>query len=118
VQIAGPVAHAHDRGVVHRDLKSANVMITPEGRAKVLDFGLALRLGAEELNEVTRSQQLPENRALAGTLLYMAPELFRGQPADARSDIWSLGVLLYEMAAGRMPFGGRHRLRTHGGDSA
>jgi serine/threonine protein kinase/lipopolysaccharide biosynthesis regulator YciM len=106
VQIASGVAHAHDRGVVHRDLKSANVMITPEGRAKVLDFGLALRLGAEELNEVTRSQQLPENRAITGTLLYMAPELFRGQPADARSDIWSLGVLLYEMAAGKMPFGG------------
>jgi tetratricopeptide (TPR) repeat protein/predicted Ser/Thr protein kinase len=106
-QIADAVAHAHERGVIHRDLKTANVMLTPEGRVKVLDFGLAERLGADQLNEVTRSQQLPENRALAGTLLYMAPELFRGQPADARSDIWSLGVLLYEMAAGRMPFQGR-----------
>ncbi|HWQ02862.1 MAG TPA: protein kinase, partial [Candidatus Nitrosotenuis sp.] len=92
---------------IHRDLKTANVMITPEGRVKMLDFGLALRLGAEELSEVTRSQHLPENRALSGTLLYMAPELFRGQAADARSDIWSLGVMLYEMASGRVPFGGK-----------
>jgi serine/threonine protein kinase/lipopolysaccharide biosynthesis regulator YciM len=105
-QIADAVAHAHERGVIHRDLKTANVMLTPEGRVKVLDFGLAERLGADQLNEVTRSQQLPENRAIAGTLLYMAPELFRGQPADERSDIWSLGVLLYEMAAGKMPFSG------------
>jgi serine/threonine protein kinase/tetratricopeptide (TPR) repeat protein len=104
-QLADALAHAHERGVIHRDLKSANVMITPEGRAKVLDFGLAKRCSGEELDEVTRSQlSLTAPGALVGTLAYMAPEQLRGQPADARSDIWALGVVLYEMAAGARPF--------------
>ncbi len=104
-QIADAFAHAHDRGVVHRDLKSANVMITPDGRAKVLDFGLAKRLAADDIEEVTRSgRPLAEEGGVAGTLGYMAPEVLRGQPVDARSDIWALGVLLFEMMAGDRPF--------------
>ena len=107
-QIAGALAHAHERGIIHRDLKSANVVITPEGRAKVLDFGLARRLQEAEVSEATQSQaSLEEAGAIAGTLRYMAPEALRGGQADARSDLWALGVLLYEMATGQLPFRGK-----------
>jgi len=107
LQMAEALAHAHDRGIVHRDLKGANVVITREGRAKVLDFGLARRLSEDEMDEVTRTHaSLTAPGALVGTLAYMAPEQLRGQPADARSDIWALGVVLYEMAAGTRPFQG------------
>jgi len=107
-QVASALAHAHERGVVHRDLKSANVVITPEGQAKVLDFGLARRLGNADLAEVTRSTgSLSAAGEIAGTLHYMAPEVLRGEPTDGRSDIWALGVVLYEMAAGKLPFEGR-----------
>ncbi len=108
LQLAEALGHAHERGIVHRDLKSANVVITTEGRAKVLDFGLAKRLSEGELDDVTRSQaSLTAAGALVGTLAYMAPEQLRGQPADARSDVWALGVVLHEMAAGARPFQGR-----------
>jgi serine/threonine protein kinase/Flp pilus assembly protein TadD len=108
LQVADAVAHAHERGVVHRDLKCANVVITPEGRAKVLDFGLARRLTEGDLEGVTRSLvSLTAPNAVVGTLGYMAPEQLRGQPADARSDVWALGVMLHEMAAGERPFRGR-----------
>jgi serine/threonine protein kinase/Tfp pilus assembly protein PilF len=107
MQIADALAHAQERGIVHRDLKSANVVITPEGRAKVLDFGLAQRVRKEELEEVTRSKvSIEASRGIAGTLAYMAPENLRGETADARSDIWALGVVLHEMAAGELPFQG------------
>lgn len=108
MQIADALAHAHERGIVHRDLKTSNVVITPEGRAKVLDFGLAKRLRNEDLAEVTRSgKALTQAGAVVGTLHALAPEVLKGQPADARSDIWALGVLLYEMAAGALPFQGK-----------
>jgi serine/threonine-protein kinase len=108
-QLADALAHAHARGVVHRDFKSANVVVTAEGQVKVLDFGLAKRLTEEALAEVTTvaPHSLTAPGMVAGTLAYMAPEQLRGRPADARSDIWALGVVLYEMAAGRRPFQGQ-----------
>ena len=111
LQLADALAHAHERNIIHRDLKSANVIITPEGRAKVLDFGLAKRVSGEELAEAATlsgtEATLTRPGAVVGTLAYMAPEQFRGQAADARSDIWALGVVLHEMAAGARPFQGR-----------
>jgi TolB-like protein/tRNA A-37 threonylcarbamoyl transferase component Bud32 len=109
LQLADALAHAHQRGIIHRDLKSANVIITPEGRAKVLDFGLAKRLSGEELTEATTQtmDSLTGPGTVVGTLAYMAPEQLRGRPADARSDLWALGVMFYEMAAGERPFQGR-----------
>jgi serine/threonine protein kinase/photosystem II stability/assembly factor-like uncharacterized protein len=107
VQIADALAHAHDRGIVHRDLKSANVAVTAEGRVKVLDFGLARRIGPDSPDNATRSlASFAEGTGLTGTLPYMSPEQFRGEPTDHRADIWALGILLYEAAAGHLPFRG------------
>ena len=108
-QIADAVAHAHERGVVHRDLKSRNVVVTQDGRAKVLDFGLAKRLSHEDLSEAsTRIEaSMTEPGTVVGTLPYMAPERLRGDPATAGSDVWALGVMLYELAAGVRPFKGQ-----------
>ncbi len=107
-QIADALDHAHERGVIHRDLKSSNVMITMDSRAKVLDFGIARRLQEAELDAATQSRvSLAEAGGIAGTLHYMAPEVLRGQSADARNDIWALGVVLHEIAAGDLPFKGR-----------
>jgi serine/threonine protein kinase/tetratricopeptide (TPR) repeat protein len=108
IQIAGGIQHAHERNIVHRDLKTSNVVITPEGRAKILDFGLAKRIEGSELDQVTLSRMsLTAEGSIAGTLPYLAPELLHGNPADARSDIWALGVVLYQMVSGKLPFEGR-----------
>jgi serine/threonine protein kinase/thioredoxin-like negative regulator of GroEL len=105
LQIASALQHAHKKGIVHRDLKSANVMITPASGIKVLDFGLAKRLDDGGPGESVRARSsITEAGTFVGTMPYAAPEIFRGEPADARSDIWSLGVMLYEMAAGKLPF--------------
>lgn len=105
-QVATGLAHAHEHGVIHHDLKSANVIISADGRAKIVDFGFAVRR-TDEVSETTQSQlSLDRSGAIAGTLPYMSPELLKGQPADERSDIWALGVVLYELATGRQPFQG------------
>jgi len=109
MQIASALEHAHDRGVVHRDLKGANVIVTPEGRAKVLDFGLALRAVESVPEAATKSDLQPAANAMAGTLAYLAPDILLGNPATPQTDIWSLGVLLFEMASGRPPFQGLNR---------
>ena len=107
MEIADALAHAHEHGVTHRDLKSTNVMITPTRGAKVLDFGLARSLDTHQIDALSQSQRsLTDEGLIAGTLPYMAPELLRGQRGDQRSDIWALGVLLYEMVTGRRPFTG------------
>ncbi len=106
-QIADALAHAHANGVTHRDLKSGNIVVTPDGRAKVLDFGVARRLPAHRLKDLSESSSsITAEGLIVGTLSCMSPEVLRGEPSDERSDIWSLGVLLYEMASGARPFSG------------
>lgn len=106
-QIAAGIGHAHDRQILHRDLKSANVMITSDGRAKILDFGIARRYVDRDVDQTTvLAQPLDEIGPIAGTLPYMAPEILRGEPPTPRSDVWALGVLLFEMASGCRPFTG------------
>jgi serine/threonine-protein kinase len=105
IQIAKALSHAHEHQLIHRDLKASNVMITAEGTVKVLDFGLATRTPGMNGSGVTHSETGLAN-PLAGTLAYMAPETLRLESVDARSDIWSLGVLLHEMASGSLPFVG------------
>jgi serine/threonine protein kinase len=108
VQIASALARAHDRGIVHRDLKTANIVVTSDGLVKVLDFGLAKQVGGGIFEATTRSfASLQDASSVSGTLPYMAPEILRGDAADYRSDLWALGVVLYEAASGRLPFGGR-----------
>jgi serine/threonine protein kinase len=107
VQIADALAHAHERKIVHRDLKGANVVITHDGRVKVLDFGLARRLDRATVDAITRSQaSFERDRSMVGTLPYMAPEVLTGEVASYQSDLWALGVLLYEAVTGQLPFGG------------
>ena len=106
-QIAKGLAHAHGRGIIHRDLKASNVMISTGGEAKLLDFGLARHLDAATIESVARSRQsLAEIGTTAGTLCYMAPEVLRGKPPGPSSDLWSFGALLHEMLLGRLPFKG------------
>ncbi|MCH8123489.1 MAG: serine/threonine protein kinase, partial [Bacteroidetes bacterium] len=98
-QVASGLAAAHDKGVIHRDIKPGNVMLTTRNRAIILDFGLAKLGGGSDL---TRS------RSSVGTLPYMAPEQLRGEKVDQRTDIWGLGTVLYEMVSGQRPFQGEY----------
>jgi tetratricopeptide (TPR) repeat protein/predicted Ser/Thr protein kinase len=110
--MAEALEHAHRHGIVHRDLKPDNVMITAERKVKLLDFGLAKPLHAvppadgAPSGTPTLPADLTVEGTLAGTVAYMSPEAAQGRPADARSDIFSFGILLYEMAAGKRPFQG------------
>ncbi len=102
LQIAAALEEAHEHGIVHQDLKPGNIMVTPKGQAKVLDFGLARLLEADASAELTATSSSHTDGA--GTLPYMAPEQLCGGPIDPRTDIYAAGVVLYEMSAGHRPF--------------
>jgi Tol biopolymer transport system component len=107
-QLAEGLAAAHDAGVVHRDVKPENVMVRPDGLVKILDFGLAKILpdSAMAVGDSTRSVDASVAGGVVGTLQYMSPEQARGQPTDARTDVWAVGAVLYELVAGHPAFGG------------
>ncbi len=108
--MAEALAAAHAIGLIHRDIKPANIVVTPQGRAKVLDFGLAKmhrpQAGACDFDAATMTADLTDSGAIVGTVAYMSPEQTRGEPLDLRTDLFSLGAVLYEAATGRSPFRG------------
>ena len=105
LQIADGVAAAHAKGIVHRDLKPGNILVTPDGRVKILDFGLAT-LQAPAPTDATVTRGLTDAGTAVGTIGYMSPEQARGETVDARSDLWSIGVIFYELLTGVRPFEG------------
>ena len=108
-QMASALAAAHAAGIIHRDIKPANIVVTPESQVKVLDFGVAKLLEPMDVNTVSETRARPAHTAegaVVGTVSYMSPEQTRGASLDARSDLFSLGLVLYEMATGRLPIPG------------
>ncbi|MCC7363389.1 MAG: serine/threonine protein kinase [Dehalococcoidia bacterium] len=97
-QIAGALQYAHEQGVVHCDIKPENILVNEQGVAKAVDFGVA--------ETITRTMTPDQARDILGTIAYLAPEVIQGSPPDARSDVYSLGLTIYEMVAGRLPFSG------------
>ena len=111
VPLAGALGAAHAKGITHRDLKPSNVMITKDGHTKVLDFGLAKYVETSpdvlENLELATQHQLSSDGLVMGTVPYMSPEQAQGNPVDTRSDIFSFGIIFYEMTTGRRPFSGK-----------
>src|SRR5213082_3690662 len=107
IQVADALAAAHERGIIHRDIKAGNVMVTPSGQVKVLDFGLAKLVDESHITGGIHHTDLTEVGIPYGTATYAAPEQARGERVDARADIFSTGVLLYEMLTGTWPFQGK-----------
>ena len=113
IQIAEGLVHAHAEKIIHRDIKSNNVLVTPNWQAKILDFGLAQRIKTRNDAKVTSSYlSLEIGGPLAGNLFYLAPEILHGKVPNIQSDLWALGILLYEMLTGKFPFAGRTFFET------
>ncbi len=104
IQTAAALGAAHDAGIVHRDIKPGNLLVTPEGQVKLTDFGIAMLFGED-------ATRLTQTDCLIGTMQYMAPELFDGSKPSPASDIYSLGITAYHMLAGERPFEGRNTLK-------
>src|SRR5207249_11421639 len=107
IQVCNALAAAHEEGIVHRDIKPENIMLRPDGYVKVLDFGLAKLTEREtkaDTEAITIGKVETDPGVVMGTVNYMSPEQARGHAVDERTDIFSLGVVLYEMVAGRAPF--------------
>jgi len=115
-QLSQGLARAHSKGLVHRDIKPGNIMITPEDDVKLVDFGLAALIsassGAPSCSPTSPTRPASGRTTAAGTLLYMSPEQVRGEQLDTRSDVFSLCSVLYEMTTGRLPFAGGHPAET------
>src|SRR5579863_44134 len=112
VQVAEALVASHAKGIVHRDIKPANIFITPAGQVKVLDFGLAKLVHNTGDDEQAADNSLTAVGVIPGTAVYMSPEQARSETIDARSDLFSFGVVMYEMATGKKPFSGNNSLVT------
>ena len=109
-EVALGLAAAHAKGIVHRDLKPANLFLTEDGRVKLLDFGIAQQVGPRSPGAVDSTVTASGSGVVVGTVAYMAPEQIRGERVDSRADVFALGLILYEMVAGRRPFKGSSEL--------